>query len=555
MRSQPGRTATGKTILLPLLLALCCPLSPFPATAAPESARQIRDQVERLQQVADHLEMLHRQLQINKDEVFRLHERAVDNLQGNALKVYLKGGMEIYNKVTAPLNSALDLLVEVYLNLKLEPKLWTIAEDRVALLDLSHQAARENARLALLYTSLSDVMQQDAERFDDDLPPLRHTTAWWGKPDDRDDPEIERVTRKLKIVKELSHVVYKKTDAEMARVREERRQVLAQITKRTPELNRHQAEEQKLAAEMAAWQASQQRRQAAQQRSFDGDGRGAGPGEDFASDRPPLDGSGETPAERIARLEKERAAQAKLDRDRREREKGAIVYVDSECPRTYAEGDTGTFLARIEPDGVEGYLVWKLDDRIIGKGPTLRYTFFKTGLYDLSVDLTTQWGRFTDRYVDQVRVDPAPAKPLPPAYPPAMEGQRTVALDLPFCKYWTRYEGGKIVLTGHYFTATGQKVDYTSQPITNFSPAYPAAGMFALADGTGFHVYQTEKKRDEAEAGAIFVVTRMKGEKVETLHRLPVTGFFQMTPAPDNRSWTVTYTEQAGGAKKKVVLR
>ncbi len=554
MNSPPHLPPSCKSAFLIIIMTICFGLWPLHSPSAEETAQQIQDQIERLQKVADGLKDLHEQLQINRDEVFRLHERANDNLQGNILKVYIKGGMEIYNKVTAPLNGALELLTEVYLNLQLEPKIWTIAEDRVILLGLSKQAARENARLALLYTALSDVMQQDAERFDDDLPPLRYTQNWWGTPDGKPDPEIERVTRKLRIVRELSNKVYLRTDAEMVRVREERRQVLSLIAKRSPELAQRKAQETKRADEMARWQQSQQQRQAHRTGAMTGDGRGPGIGEDFASDRPPQDLSGETPAQRTARLKKEQAEQVRLEQERLALERHATVYVDSDCPRTYVAGDTGTFLARISPDDVSGYFVWRLDDKVIGRGPVLRYTFTTVGQYDLSVDLTTKWGRFEDRYLDQVRVDPAPVKPLPPAYPPEMEGRQTVALDLPYCKYWTRFQDGKITITGYYFTFSGQKISYTSQSITNYSPAFPAAGMFVLADGTGYHVYQTEKGSDESPSGVVYNIARMKGAEVKIMHRLPVNGLFRMVPSPDNRFWTVTYTGLPGGPQIKLVL-
>ena len=53
----------------------------------------------------------------------------------------------------------------------------------------------------------------------------------------------------------------------------------------------------------------------------------------------------------------------------------------------------------------------------------------------------------------------------------------------------------------------------------------------------------------------VYIITRMKGPEVKILHRLPVNGLFRMVPAPDNRSWTVTYTEEPNGSQQTVVLK
>ncbi len=406
-----------------LICALGCLIA---SPALSESTQQLQNQIEKLQKLADTLSSLHSQLQINKNDVFLLHERATDNIQGNIL-----------------------------------------------------------------------------------------------------------------------------TDAEMSRIRDERRQVLSQIEKRTPELAQQRAVEDQLAAEMTEWRRRQEERQGQATETANEDGRGPGMGERFSNDRFIT----ETPGETSAQREQERAARIEMEQQRLAREKDATVYVDSDCPRIYVAGDTGVFLALIAPDDVSGYFTWRLDDNVIGHGPTLRYTFSQVGVYDLSVDLSTKWGHFEDHYVDQIRVDPAPPSPLPPAYPPEMEGQQTMALDLPFCKYWTLFEGGKIRITGHYFAPSGQKVAYESLPIANYSPVLPTAGMFVLASGTGYHVYQTEKKEEETDAAAVYIITRMKGPEVTILHRLPVKGSFQMTPAPDNLSWTINYKDEIDSTQKKLILR
>lgn len=146
---------------------------------------------------------------------------------------------------------------------------------------------------------------------------------------------------------------------------------IQQIAKRTPELTRRKAEAAQKAEEMAQWRQRQQERQARQHHTADGDGRGPAADEDFASDQPPQDLSGETPAQRTARLQKERAEQVRLKKERLDLEQQATVYVDSDCPRAYVAGDTGIFLARIAPEDVSGYFVWRLDDKVIGRGPVV----------------------------------------------------------------------------------------------------------------------------------------------------------------------------------------
>lgn len=502
--------------------------------SASESTSQLKEKIEMLEKSSEALKELHTQLQINKDDIFALYDRAVTNMQNNILKVYMKGGLDIYNKVTAPLGAATDLVLEAFLNLTVEPMLWTVQEDRVVLLSLSKRAAQRNTKLLQFYNALSEVMKWDISRFDDDQPPLTFTKAFWGVPDEQTDSDQERATRKLKIIIKLSDRIYKATEAEMARVRDERRKILDLLSRLKGQYQGQSAWEEKLRKEMAAWEKARKERREKYPPASRDDDRDRGHseyGRDFHAPAASL--SGESTKERLSRLKREREEKEKALKAMMEREKTATLYIDSESSREYVEGDQGFFLARIDPPDVCGSFVWRIDDRVVRSAKMrstdhLTYKFHKEGIYDLSVTLNIR-GKYQDRYVDQVRIKPSPKAP---AYPPEMEGKKTSALNLPSCKYSVLYKGGHIVLTGHYFTPFKQRVEYTSLPLRNFNPAYPTAGMFALRNGTGYHVYQTVSDEDEADKG-LFIVTRMKGVEVKILHRLKVHGRFQMRPALD----------------------
>ncbi|MGB0723403.1 MAG: hypothetical protein ACPGU7_13515 [Gammaproteobacteria bacterium] len=545
-----------------LLLMLVAPLHVARADgAASASAATLQSQIDRLQALADKQKQVHRQLEIARDEVFRLHQRAEDNFQGNILKVYLKGSMDVYNRVVAPTSGIFEelasLAAEIALNKLVEPRIWTLSEDRVALLGLGKQAAAHNARLRRMYEALGRVMAADAERFDRAQPPLPYSAPWWGGPEHRfggdHDRGIERTTRKLNVIRHLTLKIHEQSDAAMQRLRDQRRAVLAELeTLRS----RHKAQadrEQRLNADMARWRVTQARRTDHPPAVAADDGRGPGIHE---GPRPGREVYADNPQQQALRVQREREREERRLAAERHRalEREATVHIPADIPRDYVAGEPVVLRAVIEPLGLRGTLEWRLDDLRIGTGPELRHTFSSVGRHDLSVSLSFN-GRFQDRHTDPVTVH----KPMRPAhrvaYDPALEGERVQAVDLPCCAYWISHDNGVVRVSGHYTTASGEQVEYRSEPVLTY-PGIPPGGMFALPNGTGYHVYAAAPTvaPDLPEGATLYLVTRMRGADVETVHRLRVHGRFDMKPAPDYSYWTLRYTTEPQGPEHSLRL-
>lgn len=532
------------------------------AAVESESASEIKVKIDRLTKSADALKLLHEQLTSSQKEVFKLHQRARRNLQDNAYKIYMKGSLDIYNKVYAPLNSALAMVTEIYLNLTLEPKLWTVTEDRVALRRLADKAARENPKLDRMYKALANVLKAKMGRFDDDKRHLPLTAPFWRDPDGQPDEKQELLTRKLNCIIRLSDKVYLQTEAHLKRIRSERRQIMTTLKGLRAAYQARLAEEKKAgekAKETAAWHKRLEERRKQEERASQPAKSGPGhwEGGEWVREQP-----------EVIRHEREREAQRrarpkvneKLRRQKAEllaKAEAATVYVDQDSPREVSVGETAVFLARMDPPDVQAYFKWTIDDRMVRSTKkytttdTLRYNFLKEDIYDLQVYVQKRNQGGTDTYTDQIKVTSLPKPAAPRLYPPELEGKKTKALDIPCCKYWILHKGGKAYLTGYYYTFSRQKVEYTSLSIKSYNPSYPAAGLFALANGTGYHVYQTHGP--EQGGGATYIITRMKGSEVKIIHRLQAHKF-SMKPGAGNRTWTVEYKTSLSGPIKRLVL-
>jgi hypothetical protein len=517
-----------------------------------EMLANVENNMVRLRKLERSLNHLHQRLQINKNELVELNQRALKNFHGNLLKVFIKGGLEIYNKVNNPYGSVCDMVAETILNLKLEPRIWTVTEDRVAILNWSKGLDGRNKKLLSLYDALDEVLRTPLEDFDDDEEPVvRQAKPFWRNGDGKIDDDKEKTTRKLNITIKLSDAAIRHTDTEMQRVRDDRRFVLMQIEnqkklraqlvpknepkKPTPKVSKR--------AEIVKKTPSYTPREK-RPRSYAEDGP-----------RPQLTPA-QLAAQKAARIEAQRQSKLRL-----EKLKSARVYVDSSGKREVEVGEYVVLIGKTDPPDLKAYFAWTID----GKGVSgsrkrvtthvFRYRFDKEGIYDMQVTAKFE-GKFQDTYTDQIKIVPSALAKKQKApqrrYPPNMEGKKRIALDLPFCKYWSEYKNNQIRLTGYYYIPSGQKVNYMSLPIKHFNAQYPAAGMFVVANGTGYHVYVTEKGGDD-EGGSLYVVTRMRGSEVKTLHKINAYSW-QMNPAAGNAFWTVKYKTSPDGATQSLVL-
>jgi len=521
--------------------------------AAPHSSPEIKREIERLEKAADALTTLHRQLSINEKQMAELHQRSLKNLQGNLLKVYIKGGMDIWNKASAPVGSAAELVSEALLNLYLEPLIYIPEKDQVALLSLSRQAAQKNRKLKSLYEAIGEVMAADSVRFDDDLPPIRYTASWWKAPDSEKDDSIELVTRKTNIIVNLSDKVYQATIREKARVRRERRTLLQHVKTLEAELGQ-KIEEEKIEEETKAFHKRIKERQQSEMTIPSTNDRGESLSNHVprrpAAEMPP----GSREAQRKARQKREAAYKRRAEaiKEMKAKESRATVYIPSDIPRHYVVGDRVIFSALIDPPEVRGKMEWRLDDKRIGRGKNVTHTFTESGKFDLSVTLNIRF-KFQDKYLDQIYVEEAAEKSDsgPPVYPAALEGKKIPAMNLPCCKYWILHKNNRVYVTGHYYTPSGRKIDYTSQAIKNYNPQSPAAGMFALLSGNGYHVYQTYGGKTPQVR---YIVAKMTSSGVSVTHRLDLIRF-GIDVAPDMARATLTYQTELNGPERKILLK
>jgi len=197
-----------------------------------QALAETRIKITALEKAERALNTVHTNLQESRDQIERLRDKATINFQNNAYKVYLKGVLDIYDKVSGPgslLNEALSMTIEVYKNIVWEPKLWKGRNEKVSYIQMHDNALKRSGKIRRMVGDLGVIMQAPLERFDDDKYPLRSSKSWWRDPDGTTDDNTELATRKMVIIKNLSEKTVKQMDLELKVIREERKQILATI--------------------------------------------------------------------------------------------------------------------------------------------------------------------------------------------------------------------------------------------------------------------------------------------------------------------------------------
>ncbi|MGE4293536.1 MAG: hypothetical protein AB7E32_15170 [Desulfovibrio sp.] len=217
-----------------LILALLCMVA-LPASGVSLNPDGDKESAIRLRKVADELRTAHDQLQAMRDEVENVRHVSTVNFQNNAYKVFMKGIVDVYGRVSAPGGwvDAVSLALETVQNLWVDPGLYGSmlrepnSPERARLSGFKADALQTSGRLKRYLGDLGTIMSAPLSRFDDDQQPLRSAKAWWRYPGDgKTDDEIELVTRKLNVVKNLSEKLVGAMDKELASLREQRRTVL-----------------------------------------------------------------------------------------------------------------------------------------------------------------------------------------------------------------------------------------------------------------------------------------------------------------------------------------
>ena len=83
------------------IVALLC-LAALPAMAASLNPDGDKESALRLRKAADELRTAHNELQAMRDEVENVRHVSTVNFQNNAYKVYMKGIVDVYGRVSAP---------------------------------------------------------------------------------------------------------------------------------------------------------------------------------------------------------------------------------------------------------------------------------------------------------------------------------------------------------------------------------------------------------------------------------------------------------------------
>lgn len=229
------------------IVALLC-LAALPAMAASLNPDGDKESALRLRKAADELRTAHDELQTMRDEVENVRHVSTVNFQNNAYKVYMKGIVDVYGRVSAPGGwvDGVNLALETVQNLWVDPGLYGSmlrqpnSTERARLAGLNADALRSGGRISLYLGDLGAIMRAPLSRFDDDQPPMRSAKGWWRYPGDgKADDEIELVTRKLNVVKNLSEKLVAVMDRELASLREQRRtllEVAAKLEEQAPKL-------------------------------------------------------------------------------------------------------------------------------------------------------------------------------------------------------------------------------------------------------------------------------------------------------------------------------
>ncbi len=540
-----------------LLLALCLPVCTF--AALDETEAEIKKMEARL----TYLETLHKQLLKGSTSMDKLHRKALRTHRANMAKVTLKGGYDAAQKLISPWSGATDIAVDLVAGVVFDEKeYWGVrpeSKDKKAkaeLAQLDRAVTERYAELKSMNDSLKKVFTAKLERFDDAKPPFKWTKSWWvsslKEPDKELDNPMTLVTRKMNILVHLSGKIAELASREAGEVANE----IADVAQRLAKLR------QKRDAEAIAKKVEKQTKPSPKKTAS----TTVAPKDD-QRDEPHIDLNHVRKVEADRKHAAERAAlrrklQKELERKQREREKEAVVYVDAVCPRHVTAGKQAVFVAKVDPNDVAGTFVWTIDDKVMrrsGKAAgrdVFATTFDKEEIHDMQVTLNIR-GEYHDRYTTQITVHPAPeplTPPKPPRYPPKLEGKKTKALDLQWCKYWILHKDGHLYMTGYYYVPSGRKIQYTSEAMHSYSPHAPAAGLImASGSGTGYHVYRAEA--DDLEGGkAIYHIVRMRGPKIKILHRLNVHGHFSMKLTPDQRAWIVSYKTEPKGEIKTIRL-
>ncbi|MBU1249320.1 MAG: hypothetical protein KKB70_11515 [Proteobacteria bacterium] len=212
------------TLTLCILLSLLTLALPSFAVTEAEYIRSVKKMERQSKALTD----VFSQLSQAKTIYSGLSQKATDNLQFNAMKVYLKGALEVADKASAGdniLNAVLETAISVYTNEAWEPKLWTIRTQKTNTIQLHDDLLNASAKIRRMTGDLNAIIRAPLSVFDDDNNPMRSAKPWWRNADGVADDDIELTTRKTLIIMNLSERIARQFDYQMQQAVAQKRQL------------------------------------------------------------------------------------------------------------------------------------------------------------------------------------------------------------------------------------------------------------------------------------------------------------------------------------------
>lgn len=235
--------------LTSLIVILAAGQSAVAEKTKAELRAEVTRKIDTLERAAALLQQTHEGLQYEKDRMEYLRHKATINFQDNAYKVYLKGVLDVYDKVSMPgkmavkevlamsikafakttFKEGLSMSIEIFKNIVWEPQVWT---ERTVILrydEMYDKAVKRYGKIRRLYGDLSGIMKAPLDRFDDDQNPLPSAKAWWRDGDGQKDDGAELTTRKTVVIKNLSEKIARQLEWEMQQIRDDRKVIMKDI--------------------------------------------------------------------------------------------------------------------------------------------------------------------------------------------------------------------------------------------------------------------------------------------------------------------------------------
>lgn len=563
-----------KNYLLLLLLLQCAIFTQTNPYKTNENEPILARKISHLEETSQALRVLHDQMANNSAELQTLHQESTKYLRDRMYEVYVEGSMNLIDKLSTPFNSVIELAVDVVMEFAIQDPIWSGTSRKEDFAAMKNSMNYRNTKLRIMYETLGKLIDYPLDRFDDDKKPLPFTSSWWKTGDNEKDDELELSIRKLNVISNLSELVYKKTEEELQKIRDERRVIQEELT--STKTDYELAKEQN---EKAGQKTNELRNAYVSAKNLSStDSRGEGIHEgprpleaDSSQDPPQLKEEMNSYRESQRELEAERQ---RLAEERRARElafeqklEEATVYIDSDCSRYVYQFEKTRMLAKSHPEDIKGTFKLKIDDKQVNFSReknnfySFEYMFIKPGVYDVQVELYVN-NKYIDTYTDQWYVEekaftPPAGMPFPryaednrPNYDSRLEGTTKPVMKNQYVNYVLLYEGGDIYLTGYYYTPSGQKVDYKSKPLAAQLENAPVTGLVLTRGGTGYHIYQTT---GETTGGVPYVITRLRGTEITVIKEFKA-AFFTVKNAPDYSSFTVEYKETSDGTLKMILL-